>query len=125
VALVYARVHCSVLALSFQTEPSRVARFATMFLEDATLGECEIWLKDLHVKKLEEREKEGRILDSVLKLLNDDFLRNGLRIEKVDSEGLWLRDAADLVLPLADMSEGYRAALALLVYILRHMVSGY
>ena len=40
--------------------PSRVARFATMFREDATLGECEIWLKDLHVKKLEKREKEGR-----------------------------------------------------------------
>jgi hypothetical protein len=105
--------------------PSRVARFATMFREDATLGECEIWLRDLHVKKLEEREKEGRILDSVLKLLNDDFLRNGLRIEKVDSEGLWLRDAGNIVLPLADMSEGYRAALALLVDIIRHLVSVY
>lgn len=102
---------------------SRVARFATMFREDATLGECEIWLKDLHVKKLEKREKEATILENVLKLLNDDFLRNGLRIEKVDSEGLWLRDASDIVLPLADMSEGYRAALALLVDIVRHIVN--
>jgi hypothetical protein len=102
--------------------PSRVARFATMFREDATLGECEIWLKDLHVKKLEQRDRESRILDQVLQMLNDDFLRNGLRIEKVDSEGLWLRDAGDIVLPLADMSEGYRAALALLVDIVRHMV---
>jgi hypothetical protein len=103
--------------------PSRVARFATMFREDATLGECEIWLRDLHVKQLEGRDKERRILDDVLKLLNDDFLRNGLRIEKVDSEGLWLRDARDIVLPLADMSEGYRAALALLVDIIRHIVN--
>lgn len=105
--------------------PSRVARFATMFREDATLGECEIWLKDLHVRKLEKREKEGKILDDVLHLLNDDFLRNGLRIEKVDSEGLWLRDAGNIILPLADMSEGYRAALALLVDIIRHMVNVY
>jgi hypothetical protein len=105
--------------------PSRVARFATMFREDATLGECEIWLKDLHVRKLEGREKEERILKGVLDLLDDDFLRNGLRIEKVDSEGLWLRDAGDVVLPLADMSEGYRAALALLVDIIRHIVSVY
>jgi hypothetical protein len=105
--------------------PSRVARFATMFREDATLGECEIWLKDLHVKKLEGREKEANILESVLNLLNDDFLRNGLRIEKVDSEGLWLRDAGNIVLPLADMSESYRAALALLVDIIRHLVSVY
>jgi hypothetical protein len=105
--------------------PSRVARFATMFREDATLGECEIWLKDLHVRKLEGRERESQILDGVLKLLNDDFLRNGLRIEKVDSDGLWLCDAGNIILPLADMSEGYRAALALLVDIIRHLVSVY
>jgi len=102
--------------------PGRVARYATMFLEDATLGECELWLTDLSHKKLEKREKETEILDQVLPLLNDDFLRNGVRVDRVDSEGLWLRDAAGVSLRLADMSEGYRAALAMLVDILRHMI---
>jgi hypothetical protein len=101
--------------------PSRVARFATMFKEDATLLECEIWLRDLSHKSLEQRPREKRILDQVFSLLNDDFLRNGLRVERVDSDGLWLRDAAGTVLSLADMSEGYRAALALMIDILRHM----
>lgn len=101
--------------------PSRVARFATMFKEDATLLECEIWLKDLSHKSLEGRPREKRILGQVFTLLNDDFLRNGLRVEQVDSDGLWLRDAAGMVLPLADMSEGYRSALALMIDILRHM----
>jgi len=96
-----------------------------MFLEDATLGECELWLTDLSHKKLEKREKETEILDQVLPLLNDDFLRNGVRVNRVDSEGLWLRDAAGLSLRLADMSEGYRAALAMLVDVLRHMIDVY
>jgi hypothetical protein len=103
--------------------PGRIARFVTMFLEDATLGECELWLTDLNHKKLEGRQNETRVLDQVLELLNDEFLRNGLRVHKVDSEGLWLIDASNVVLPLADMCEGYRAALAMLVDILRHIVN--
>jgi energy-coupling factor transporter ATP-binding protein EcfA2 len=105
--------------------PGRIARFATMFLEDATLGECELWLTELNHKVLEGREKEKQIYDQVLRLLNDDFLRNGVRIERVDSEALWLRDSSNTVLPLADMSEGYRAALAMLIDILRHMIDVY
>ena len=105
--------------------PSRLARFATMFREDATLGECEQWLKELNYKALEGKEKEEGILKSVIELLNSDFLRNGLLIDRVDSEGLWLRDQSGVILPLADMSEGYRAALALLVDILRHMIHTY
>jgi predicted ATPase len=101
--------------------PNRVARFATMFKEDATLLECEIWLRDLSHKSLEERPRETRVLSQVCTLLNDDFLRNGLRVERVDSDGLWLRDAAGTILSLSDMSEGYRAALALMIDILRHM----
>jgi len=105
--------------------PGRIARFATMFLEDATLQECEFWLTELHHKNLEGRDKEKAILEQVLRLLNDDFLRNGSRVEKVDSEALWLKDASGIVLPLGDMSEGYRAALATLVDILRHMIEVY
>lgn len=105
--------------------PSKIARFATMFREDATLGECERWLIDLRHKQFEEKPREAEILTQVMNLLNDDFLRNGLRVEKVDSEGLWLADSNQTVLPLADMSEGYRAAVAMLVDILRHLVDVY
>jgi len=102
--------------------PSRVARFATMFREDATLGECELWLKELHHKSLEGHTREKQILKSVRRILDDDFLQNGLRIDRVDSAGLWIRQPNDTVLPLTDMSEGYRAALAMLVDLLRHLV---
>lgn len=105
--------------------PSRVVRFATMFKEDATLGESELWLKDLNYKALENRPRERELLKSVVALLDHDFLQNGIRVDKIDSDGLWLRDAKGTILPLADMSEGYRAALAMLVDIVRHMVSVY
>ncbi len=103
----------------------RVSRFATMFKEDATLLECELWLKDLNYRKLEARRREARVLEQTVKLLNDNFLRNGIRVERIDSDGLWLRDTADTILPLSEMSEGYRVALALMIDIMRHVVKMY
>ncbi len=112
-------------ATRIMSGPGRVARFATMFKEDATLIKCEEWLKDLRHKEHEGRSREKQILDQVQQLLRDDFLRNDMTVERVDSEGLWLRDAQGVVLPLTDMSEGYRSALAMLVDLVRHMVSVY
>ena len=100
---------------------ARIARFATLFKEDATLGECENWLKELNYKRLENKDLESQILDQILRLLNNDFLRNGIAVDRVDSDGLWLKDAEDNVLNLSDMSEGYRATLAMMVDIIRHL----
>lgn len=105
--------------------PGRIPHFATLFKEDATLGECEEWVRQLNYKRLEDKPHERHTLDALLDLLGSDFLREGMRIERVDSEGIWLRDAANRVIPLTDMSEGYRAALAMLIDIFRHMVIAY
>lgn len=99
----------------------RIARFATLFKEDATLSEAESWLKDLNYKKLEDKEQESLVLEKTLKLLNDDFLRNGIGVDRVDSDGLWLKDAAGTILNLSDMSEGYRAALAMMIDVIRQL----
>lgn len=106
--------------------PGRIARYATMFREDATLGECELWLKELHHRSLERpHSREERILGRVTELLNSDFLQHNVTVQRVDSAGLWLRHADGMVLPLADMSEGYRAALAMLTDVLRHLTDVY
>jgi len=105
--------------------PGRVQRFATMFKEDATLEECEHWLKDLNYKKLENRVEEAHLLDTTLKVLNNEFLQNDMRVERVDSDGLWLRDKSMASLNLSDMSEGYRAALAMLTDLIRHVCNAY
>ncbi|MGW5371053.1 AAA family ATPase [Streptomyces sp. NPDC004009] len=105
--------------------PGRIPKFATLFKEDATLGECEQWVKQLNYKKLESRESETATLDSLLQLIGNDFLRQGVSISGVDSDGMWINDAAGRRMPLSDMSEGYRSALAMLIDIFRHMVEVY
>ena len=112
-------------AQRLMSSPGRVARFVTLFREDASLAECENWLKELKFQQTESRQEDADKLALVHRMLDDDLLQNGLRVDHVDSEGLWLRDTADIVLPMADMSDGYRAALALMTDILRHLIEVY
>ena len=95
-----------------------------MFAEDASLNECEVWMKELKFRSLD-RGESSPILDALQWLLSDEFMQNGMQIERIDSEGLHLRDRSGVVLPLVDMSDGYRAALALLADIVRHMAAVY
>jgi len=96
------------------------------FREDATLGEAEQWIMDLQYKSaVDQRAGESMALANLLDLVRDDFLRQGVAVEDVDSDGVWLRDGASRRMPLSDMSEGYRSSLAMLVDLYRHMVSVY
>ena len=103
----------------------RIARFATLFKEDATLQECEQWLKSLSHKKLEGHIHETRLLEAVKLLLDDEFLRKRAKIHRIDSDGVWLQESRGNVMNLSDMSEGYRAALAMMIDILQHLVTEY
>lgn len=105
--------------------PGDVPRVATLFKEDATLGEGEEWMKKLQFRILENRDNSKEILDGLIALLGTDFLRRGLKFERIDSDGIWLSDQLGRTIPFADMSEGYRAALAMLIDIYRHMVDKY
>lgn len=105
--------------------PGRPPRLGTLFKEDATLGECEEWIKTLHFRSLEKRTQDEETLDQLLSLLRDDFLRQGVAVEGVTSDGLILRDTAGRRMRLEEMSEGYRSAIAMLVDIFRHMVAVY
>lgn len=110
--------------------PGRIPRFTTLFKEDATLGEGEQWIKELQYKRLEEKAASqfpmaGKALEQLISLVGDDYLRNGVTIMDITSEGIWLRDAAKRRMRLEEMSDGYRAALAMLIDIFRHMVDVY
>jgi len=103
----------------------KVARFATLFREDATLAESDLWLKELKYRELEKKEDAGYILEVVLKVLNDGFFPNGITVDRVDSEGLWLKQPDGNSLDLHDMSDGFRSAAALVMDLLRHLVDIY
>lgn len=101
-------------------------RFVTMFEEAASLSEVDQWLRNLNHKKLEGiRPESGKQLDLLLEILRDDLMPNEITVDRVDSDGLWLKDRNGLQLAWSDMSDGYRAALALLADILRHLISAY
>lgn len=105
--------------------PGRIPHFATLFKEDATLAEGEEWVKQQQYRRLEQRPVEKLALENLLRLLSEDFLRQGVQIKEVNSEGITLSDAAGRDMPLVDMSDGYRSALAMLIDIYRHMVNVY
>lgn len=99
--------------------------FATMFSESASLAEADSWLRNLKYKKLEGNRQATETLNVVLDLINDEFLPNQISVDRVDSDGLWLKDREGNKLSWSDMSDGYRAALALLTDILRHMINAH
>jgi predicted ATPase len=101
-------------------------RFVTMFQEAASLYEVDQWLRNLSHKKLEGRSPESaQQLDLLLEILRDDLMPNQITVDRVDSDGLWLKDRNGLQLAWGEMSDGYRAALALLADILRHLIAAY
>jgi hypothetical protein len=100
-------------------------RFVTMFQEAASLYEVDQWMRNLNHKRLERRSESEAELDLLLKILRDDLMPNQITVDRVDSDGLWLKDRNGIELAWGEMSDGYRAALALLADILRHLIAAY
>jgi energy-coupling factor transporter ATP-binding protein EcfA2 len=100
-------------------------RFVTMFQEAASLAEVDQWLRNLKHKAFEEKSAAKDQLELLLGLLRDDLIPNQLTVDRVDSDGLWLKDRKGVQLAWPEMSDGYRAALALLSDILRHLIHAY
>ncbi len=97
-------------------------RYVTMFSEAASLHEVDAWMRNLKYKELEGRQEEKEQLELLIKLLND-LLPNQISVDRVDSDGLWLKDRNGVKLSWSDMSDGYRSAVALLTDILRHLIN--
>jgi energy-coupling factor transporter ATP-binding protein EcfA2 len=100
-------------------------RFVTMFQEAASLAEVDLWMRNLKYKELESRAAEREQLELLIEILQDDLMPNQITIDRVDSDGLWLKDRNGTQLAWGDMSDGYRTALALLADILRHLMNTY
>jgi energy-coupling factor transporter ATP-binding protein EcfA2 len=101
-----------------------VSRMASLFHEDASLAESVSWLIDLHLRQLEGRPGAAELLSFVIALLNDGLLPDGFRVERVDSDGLWVRRDGH-VIALREMSDGYRTVTALVLDLVRHMEQVY
>jgi energy-coupling factor transporter ATP-binding protein EcfA2 len=100
--------------------PDRVARLVSLFRDEASLIEVVEWLTQVYLRRLEERPGAAELEEGVLRLLNDGLLPDGARVEKIDSDGLWVEQHGTL-LPLESLSDGYRTVAALVMDIVRHL----
>jgi hypothetical protein len=101
-----------------------LSRLANLYDEASTLSDAVDWLKGTYLRSLEGRRGAAELLDSVRRLLEDGLLPDGSTVERIDSEGLWLRRAG-VSLPLEHFSDGYRAMAALVVDVVRCLYSTY
>ncbi|EIU3225964.1 AAA family ATPase [Pseudomonas aeruginosa] len=101
-----------------------VARLVNLFNETATLSDAVDWLKQVHLRALENRPGAESLKNTVLDILGDGLLPDGSLVRKVDSEGLWIeRDG--VTMPLEQVSDGYRTVAALVVDIIRRIYETY
>jgi hypothetical protein len=97
--------------------PPRIARLVSLFHEDATPPEVLGWLRNFYLRRIggEAGAKEAKEFEqAMLQLLDQGLLPKGLIVDKLHSDGLWVRRNG-LRLPLRDLgrSASVVAALAL------------
>ncbi|MBN2563556.1 MAG: AAA family ATPase [Phycisphaerae bacterium] len=104
--------------------PGRQSRFVTLFREAAALVQCTEWLTSLYNRSQDpanlDRQKASSALGSVRDLING-LLPDNVRIERVDSEQVYFQTVGGAVVPVLDLSDGFRSFLALAIDVLRHI----
>jgi predicted ATP-binding protein involved in virulence len=100
------------------TEP--IARVVSLFREDSSLVESVGWLREVYLQRLENKPGAADLEKSVLALLDDGLLPDSVRVDQVDSEGLWVFQR-EVRLPLRELSDGYRTVAALVMDVVRHL----
>jgi hypothetical protein len=104
---------------------SQIERVANLFREDVSLMESVNWLrKEVYLRRLEGSTSHANLEETVLALLDDGLLRDGAKIESVDSDGLWVHQNG-VRLNLRELSDGYRTVAALVLDIIRHLHGAY
>ncbi len=103
----------------------RQFRVASLFRESIALTQCEPWLTQLHHRAHDDdnpnQKHDRRTFDAVVGIVNS-LLPGSVRLDRVGSTGAQFTIAGPRKVTLADLSDGYRSFLALVVDILRHLV---
>ncbi len=103
---------------------ARLLRHLSLFSERVALSAALDWLKDLEFR-LAKGMPEGALAGLIKRFINETgLLPGGARLERVDPNGVWFRDANGAEVPADDLSDGYRAVLSLALDLLRHLSLG-
>lgn len=105
--------------------PGRPSGLASLFREDASLSESVRWLQQVYLRRLESRPDAEELENLVLRLLDDGLLPEGMRVDKVDSEGLWVRTPDESSIALKSLSDGYRTVAGLVLDLVKQLNSAF
>lgn len=100
----------------------RQASLVSLFREEASLSESILWLQQIYLRRLENKPGAETTEAIVLALLGDGLLPEGMKVLRVDSEGLWVSTATNTELPLRSLSDGYRTVAALVLDLVKQLV---
>ncbi len=107
-----------------QSNPKLFAHLSALD-ESFVLSEPIQWLKNLQLQKLE-NDKEGKVIDDILKFVNEgDLLPNHTKIESISSKGVFFKDGNGSIISINDLSDGYRSVLSMTFEIIRQMILQY
>lgn len=98
-----------------------IARFATLFREEASLSETVQWLQQINYRAATGQPGYRDLEAMVLALLNDGLLPDGHRAERVDPDGLWVTHPSGANVRIQEMSDGYRSITALVIDVVRQI----
>lgn len=105
--------------------PGRPSSLASLFDEGASLSEAVQWLQQLYLRRLEGNRDAAAVERTVLDVLDDGLLPEGMNVLRVTSDGLWVRTPTHVELPLKSLSDGYRTVAALVLDILKQLHQAY
>lgn len=106
----------------FENMPT-IARHLTALAEDVDLSEIDRWLQKLKFESYEGNEKSQKVLALLLDFINHSYLfGNGLKVKDVTSRGVEVVSSDGISIPVQEMSDGYRSALALAFELVRQLI---
>lgn len=112
---------------SFHAHP-RTQRVITLFEERAALSDALEWMKDLWVRAqtVKPPPPEKAFLKKLRAFINGTgFLPPGVELLEPNADGVWCVDGNGQRVLAIELSDGYRAALSLVLDLLRHLAAEY
>lgn len=100
----------------------RLARHLSIFDEGVALTEALEWLQHLRFKQLEEAGEGAKsgLLSKVRAFINQPgFLPHGATLGQITSSEVQFEDGNGVIIPIVEMSDGYRAVLSMTFELLR------
>jgi predicted ATPase len=109
---------------------ARESRFITLFREDAALSHCEEWLMNLDYARLDSSDSQFQrysslLLEVIRETLDTYLLPKEIGLSTINSQGVFFRTPYADKVRMSELSDGYRAILALSIDLLRHLSLSY